>query len=202
MSRLHTSFVLGYHGCLRIPGEKILSGNSFFEPSENAYDWLGPGVYFWESDPDRAWEWAHNKVARKSCGDPFVVGAIIDLGNCLDLMAQDNLKLVKYAYESLKATHATDPTLGALPVNAAAGKGDGDMLLRRLDCAALQHLHVGLESAGEPPFDTVRGLFTEGGPLYPGSGFQAKTHIQIAVRTLTNIKGVFRVESPPHRPRS
>lgn len=196
MSRLHTSFVLGYHGCLKTTGEKILAGRSFFEPSENNYDWLGPGVYFWESDPYRAWEWALNKVARKKSGEPFVLGAVIDLGNCLDLMARDNLELVKSAYESLKATHETDLGLGPLTVNARAGKGDGDMLLRRLDCAALQHLHTALESEGELPFDTVRGLFTEGGPLFPGSGFQAKTHIQIAVRTLSSIKGVFRNTCP------
>ncbi|GAB6038857.1 hypothetical protein JCM15519_34160 [Fundidesulfovibrio butyratiphilus] len=50
---------------------------------------------------------------------------------------------------------------------------------------------------GIGPFDTVRGLFTEGGPLFPGSGFQAKTHIQTAVRTLPSIKGVFRNSGPP-----
>ena len=194
MSRLHTSFVLGYHGCTKTTGENILSGRSFFAPSQNHYDWLGPGVYFWEADPKRALAWAANKVARKGSGEAFVVGAVIDLGNCLDLMAQESLHYVKRAYESLKAAHEADPSLGPLPVNAPAGKNDGDMLLRHLDCAAIQHLHASLESAEEPPFDTVRGLFTEGGPLYPGSGFQSKTHIQIAVRTMSSIKGVFRVE--------
>lgn len=193
MSRLHTSFVLGYHGCFREAGEKILAGLSSLGPSENDYDWLGPGVYFWESDPRRAWEWAKNKVARKRAGEPFVMGAVIDLGNCLDLMARDNLEWVKKAYEGLKATHDADPDLGPLPVNAPIGEDDGDLLLRRLDCATIRRLHVALNEAKEPPFDTVRGLFTEGGPLYLGSGFQAKTHVQIAVRTLSNIKGVFRV---------
>lgn len=194
MSRLHTSFVLGYHGCLKETGEKILSGHSFFEPSDNSYDWLGPGVYFWESDPHRALEWARSKVAKEESGEPFVLGAVIDLGNCLDLMARDSLSLVKAAYESLKTTHDKDPSLGSMPENAQAGTDDGDKLLRCLDCAVFQHLHSGLESKDEASFNTVRGLFTEGGQLYPGSGFQAKTHIQIAVRTLSNIKGVFRVE--------
>ena len=196
MSRLHTSFVLGYHGCSKKTGEKILAGLSVLKPSDNDYDWLGPGIYFWESDPIRAWEWAQDNVTRKKTGEPFVIGAVIDLGNCLDLMSRHDLELVKFGYKSLKAARDKDPGLDPLPVNAPAGKRDGDMLLRRLDCAAIRHLHAAMEEQGEPPFDTVRGLFTEGGPLYPGSGFKAKTHIQIAVRTLSNIKGVFRVRPP------
>lgn len=165
MSRLHTSFVLGYHGCLEKTGEKILAGLSSLESSENDYDWLGPGVYFWESDPRRAWEWASDKVARKGSGKPIVLGAVIDLGNCLDLMARHDLELVKLAYKSLKAARDKDPGLDPLPVNAPAGKSDGDLLLRRLDCAAISHLHAALDEQGEPPFNTVRGLFTEGNAL-------------------------------------
>ena len=44
-------------------------------------------------------------------------------------------------------------------------------------------------------FDTVRALFPEGGPLYPTAGFLTKTHVQIAVRNLNQIRGVFRVPS-------
>jgi hypothetical protein len=40
-------------------------------------------------------------------------------------------------------------------------------------------------------FDSVRGLFREGDPIYPGSGFYERTHTQIAVRSLECIKGVF-----------
>ena len=46
-----------------------------------------------------------------------------------------------------------------------------------------------------PPIDSVKGIFLEGAPPYPGSGFREKTHIQIAVCNLACIKGVFRV--PP-----
>ncbi len=45
MHRLSASFILGYHGCRKSVGEKLLAGADF-EPSDNAYDWLGPGVYF------------------------------------------------------------------------------------------------------------------------------------------------------------
>jgi hypothetical protein len=39
----------------------------------------------------------------------------------------------------------------------------------------------------------VRAAFPEGREIYPGAGFDEKTHIQIALRNLDCIKGVFRV---------
>ena len=39
------------------------------------------------------------------------------------------------------------------------------------------------------PFDTMRGVFPEGGPLFKGSEISEKTHIQIAVRNTENILG-------------
>lgn len=61
MHNLSASFILGYHGCDRETGEKLLS-NEPFQPSENDYDWLGAGVYFWEANPDRAMSWAKNML--------------------------------------------------------------------------------------------------------------------------------------------
>ncbi len=40
-------------------------------------------------------------------------------------------------------------------------------------------------------FDTVRGVFTEGGPAFPGAGIQKKSHIQICIRNMDCIKGFF-----------
>jgi len=44
------------------------------------------------------------------------------------------------------------------------------------------------------PFDSLRGLFPEGGELYGNSGFKNKTHIQLCIRIQENIRGVFRVD--------
>mgnify|MGYP003492063350 CR=1 FL=1 len=68
------------------------------KPSRNSYDWLGEGCYFWENDPTRAFEFARDV---KKCKDPFVLGAILDLGYCLDLTCRDNILLVKDVYESI-----------------------------------------------------------------------------------------------------
>jgi hypothetical protein len=40
-------------------------------------------------------------------------------------------------------------------------------------------------------FDTVRGIFTEGGPIFDGAGIQSKNHIQVCIRNLNCIKGFF-----------
>lgn len=168
MARLHTSFVLGYHGCDRAVGEKVLAGDITLAQSERDYDWLGQGVYFWEADPRRALEWAEWKKERGDYTEPFVIGAAIDLGNCLDLMARDNLELLASAYASLKDLHDSGERLEAMPENV---RGE-DKLLRYLDCAVIRHLHYIMENERLPPFDTVRGLFTEGGEAFPGSGFK------------------------------
>lgn len=69
----------------------------------------------------------------------------------------------------------------------------GDLLRRNLDCAVIRTLHGVRASIGALPLDTLRGAFVEGDPLYEGAGFYAKTHIQLCVRNLDCIKGVFRV---------
>jgi hypothetical protein len=71
--------------------------------------------------------------------------------------------------------------------------GGDDLLLRHLDCAVVRHLHGVRSGSRQAAFDTVRGVFIEGTPIYPSSGFREKTHIQICVCHPEVIKGVFRV---------
>jgi hypothetical protein len=46
----------GYHGTSRNAAEMIVSEG--WKLSQNEYDWLGDGVYFWQDAPHRALEWA------------------------------------------------------------------------------------------------------------------------------------------------
>jgi hypothetical protein len=58
------SFILAFHGCDAAVGEAILSGAvTHLNPSENDYDWLGSGIYFWESNPQRALDFARERAA-------------------------------------------------------------------------------------------------------------------------------------------
>lgn len=188
MHDLNTTFVLGYHGCDAGVAEKLLKGETF-RKSENDYDWLGHGIYFWESNPKRGFAFAREAKARKlsRIEKPAVVGAVIDLGLCLDLLAQSGIERVKSAYAEMSKLYSAAGT--RLPINASGR----DLLLRRLDCAVIETLHALRKRAGEPPIDSVRGVFVEGDPIYENSGFNDKTHIQICVRNPSCIKGVFRV---------
>lgn len=143
-------------------------------------------MYFWEANPRRGLHFAREAAKRTGSAikKPAVVGAVIDLGLCLDMSTQGAIERVTLAYESLKKT--LEVAGAPLPENSES------LLLRRLDCAVMTRLHTILDDDGIL-LDTVRGVFLEGEPIYPKSGFRAKTHTQIAVRNLDCIKGVFRV---------
>ena len=52
------NLVLGFHGCDQSVYEEVIIKNGMLNKSENTYDWLGHGIYFWENNPKRALEWA------------------------------------------------------------------------------------------------------------------------------------------------
>ena len=189
MHRLSTSFVFGYHGCDRKVGERILAGQADLQPSENDYDWLGPGVYFWEANPERAYQFAVEKSKRKQgIVEPYVLGAVIDLGYCLDLTTKDSLDDLRDAHQSLMASLQSD--------GAAPPRNGPQPWMRSLDCAVIRRFHAIIEDSNSPAADTVRGIFQEGALIYFGSAFREKTHIQIAVVNADCIKAKFRVTQP------
>jgi hypothetical protein len=196
-----TSFVLGYHGCDRAVAERVLAGHQPLKPSDNDYDWLADGIYFWEHNAQRAYEFARQirdrpYSRRQRVKRPAVVGAIIDLANCLNLLDSRYIEMVRFAHQRLTEAHQRVGT--PLPLNAV---GD-DLLLGRLDCQVLRVLHASRAAAGEPPFDTARAVFPEGGPLYENAGFRAKNHFQLCVRNPACVKGYFRPLGDDGRPLS
>jgi hypothetical protein len=186
MHNLAASFVLGYHGCDREAGERLLRNEDFL-PSTNKYDWLGSGIYFWQANPDRARQWAIDQQKRGRLAEPFVLGAVIDLGYCLDLTTTNGISAVRSSFTGLSRK------LQEAGLSLPSNSGGKDLLLRNLDCAVINYLHMIRAENADPPFDTVRALFHEGNALYPDSGFEDKTHVQICVRNQENIHGVFRV---------
>lgn len=183
MHRLTGSLVLGFHGCEKAAADRVLSGKPFLK-SQNDYDWLGDGVYF---NPLRGLEFVREKMRReKRRRAVTIVGAVIDLGLCLDLTTTAGIEQIRSSYLSLREVFEA---LGLeMPENARR--------MNRLDCAVINNLHQLRQGQGAEAIQTVRGVFIEGDPAYQGAGFFAKTHIQLAVRDLRCIKGVFRV--PPH----
>lgn len=78
--------MLGFQGVTKTVAESVLCDGGALEVSLHDYNWLGNGIYFWERDHSCDMLWAENKCARRvPVEQPAVVGAIIDLGNCLTL---------------------------------------------------------------------------------------------------------------------
>ncbi len=189
MYQVLPSYTLGFHGCDASVADAVLSGTQHLKKSRNNYDWLGEGVYFWENSPARALEYAtqlrdHPRRRGPKIKTAAVIGAVIELGYCLNLLDAEFLSLTAEAFFDLK--QILNKAGVPLPVNSA------DRLRRPLDCAVINAMHQTRIDKGLRPFDSVRAAFAEGGDLFPGSGITARHHIRIAVRTRSSIKGYFR----------
>ena len=180
---LSPNLILGYHGCDKSVGQKLLRGKPF-KPSQNDYDWLGPGIYFWEANPERAKSFAIEQQKRGRIREPFVVGAALTLGNCIDTLNEANINAIRIAHEQLKSDLRKQGKV--LPQNTGKNK-----VLKRLDCAVIVRLHELAKKGNLQPADSVRGLYYEGAPVYRTSAFYAKSHCQICIINPECIKGVF-----------
>ncbi len=186
------SFILGFHGCDESVGEAILRGDKeHLKKSQNDYDWLGRGIYFWESNPQRAWEFAteRSEGGKNSKGyikRPFVLGAVINLGYCLNMCDGSALGEVKRSFYDLKIL--LESTGEPLPQNSQG------MKMRKLDCAVFNFVHVKREAETPTlrPYDTVRATYHEGAALYEGTDIKHQDHTQICVLNSASILGYFR----------
>jgi hypothetical protein len=188
-----TSLILGFHGCDESLRDKVVADKKELKPSNNSYDWLGSGMYFWENNLQRAQEFAeflkdHPHNPRQRIEKPAVLGAVIDLGYCLDLLDSENLKLLKVGYKMLKEAYKV--TGFDMPENKPL-KENEDLLLRYLDRAVIEQIHDFNLHEEKPEYDSVRGVFWEGDEIYSNAGFKEKNHIQIAIRNPNCIKGYF-----------
>ncbi|UYQ91381.1 hypothetical protein MKQ68_14905 [Chitinophaga horti] len=182
---------IGFHGCSQKLRDDVVTGKTFLHQSNNPWDWLGDGIYFWQNNYDRALHYANNPSPNVRIDHPSVIGAVFSLGNCLDLTDKKYIDLLKYSYETLDQTAKAEGTELPSNVNPKGLEKSNDKIIRRLDCAVIKNIHKQLKKLGEPPFDSVRGVFFEGDELYKGAGFLDKTHIQICIRNPNMIKGYF-----------
>lgn len=183
----HPHQIIGYHSCDKEVGLSILRGEQDLKQSENSWDWLGHGTYFWEDNPIRALEYAKevaigSQFNQKAIQKPFVLGAIIELGKCLNLLSPESLPILKNAYDILDGVKHI-PSFELL-------KNDGDN--RALDCRVIRlAVQIMKQTKGAKNYDTVRTAFDEGDNVYPGSTFTTRQHIQVCVINPKVIKGYF-----------
>lgn len=112
---------------------------------------------------------------------PFVLGAIIDLGNCLNLVEADSLNILSDAYTGLKKM--MDFAGKEMPKNVGAN--------RQLDCEVFKYVHFANNDSNRPPYDSIRCAFSEGQSIYPGTDITTRLHVQICVINPDCIKGYF-----------
>lgn len=193
--------MIGFHGCDQSVRDSLVSNPNKVEKSQKAYDWLGNGFYIWENNTARALKWAEDKRDRGEINNPCVVGVVYQLDYCLDLTDSEFIDLIAKYFDLMK-THLSIAGK-EIPKNKDFSKDEyHDRIIRELDCAVIEFLFNKIEEQRQEDintkgftelrhFDTVRGIFTEGGPAFEGAGIQNKNHIQVSIRNLNCIKGFF-----------
>jgi hypothetical protein len=171
--------ILGYHGTDLDTAEKVIHGKGLQQlwASEKDFDWLGRGIYFWENSQRRAEAWALERFPTTWT----VIGAVIQLGVCLDLLDQKYCDLVDTAAKQM----TEDYTLQGIDLPGNKGKA------HRYDCALLEYMKTGKPELFGGPYDSARAAFVEGKPIAGISAFHHQTHIQLAVYNPNCIKGYF-----------
>ena len=173
--------VVAYHGTSEIHADRLVCGDPF-KPSGNVYDWLGGGIYFWEYAPRQAWRWA---TRYKKLGQPAVVGAMIRLGNCLDLLDPENVQWLKQIHADM---------IGKWRQIDASVPQNGNQH-KNLDCAIFNHCYRIADDTGAP-VDTTRAVYvpTECAKrVWTRSWLYEEAHIQLCVRNAQNILAVWHV---------
>jgi hypothetical protein len=98
MYDLRPNLIIGFHGCDDEVKQKLINSFSSIQISQKPYDWLGHVMYFWENNQDRAMEWATEKEKRGEIKSPSVIGAVLQLGYCCDLLDSRYVRLLKEYY--------------------------------------------------------------------------------------------------------
>jgi hypothetical protein len=176
--------VVAFHGTRADTASRLVDGVGF-GPSTNDDDWLGHGIYFWEYAPQKAWWWARRRYGDKAA----VVGALVRLGRCFDLLDPSNAAVLKTAF--LDMSRALTRAGQRAPKNANTHK--------YLDCAVFNWMYAGLESGGYV-VESARAVFV---PMVKGRGFPRlwtrsgvfeDAHIQLCLREPRNILAVWSVK--------
>jgi hypothetical protein len=195
------NLIIGFHGCEDEVKQKLINNPGSIQISNRPYDWLGHGMYFWENSHDRAMEWATEKQKRGEIKFPAVVGVVLELGYCCDLLDSRYVQVLKSYYELMAASYnAMDLEL---PKNRNLPQDiHKDRILRILDCTTIEYMHseilkkyrndIGAKGFSDLKiFESTRCVFMEGGPAFEGAGIFEKSHIQICIRNPDCIKGFF-----------
>ncbi len=201
MYNTRSNLIIGFHGCDEKVKQALLNRPFKIHKSEKPYDWLGHGLYFWENNYDRALKWAKDKARRGEIEKPSVIGAVLTLDYCFDLLDSRFITMIKQYYDLMLIYYNA---IGKeIPKNKDSSIDKfKEKILRELDCSVIEFMHQKIQEkiledksvkgfSDFKAFDSARGVFTEGGAAFDGAGIQQKSHIQICIRNLNCLKGFF-----------
>jgi hypothetical protein len=168
--------VYGYHGTSRTKAINIQ--NNGFRASDNDYDWLGNGIYFFQDAPARAGAWAKKHYPK----EPVVIRASIYLEGCMDLLDTmwfEDLKMIYGAFAAQYRFRGVPMPLQNPSVSKA----------HRLDCAFFKYT-TKLLLGQDNQVKCIRAAFAEGNSIFPTSAIFDLAHVQIVVLNPALIKEI------------
>jgi hypothetical protein len=172
--------VYGYHGTSQTKAASILKNG--FLTSDNDYDWLGTGIYFFQDAPMRAKQWA----IEQHPNEPAVICARIQLDNCIDLFDVKWFPILKNIYnlfgEQYRETNKPLPKQNPLHSKA-----------HRLDCAFFNYASQFISHQGQVA-TSIRAVFVEGECIFPNSAIFDLAHVQIAIKDPAVIRESYLIE--------
>lgn len=161
-----------------------------FKNSQNSYDWLGSGIYFFQEAPNFAYHWATQDRKEGQLDDVALIAADIDVTGFIDLLDYEWGGTLKDTYRSLD--EQGDPDFRKVQERQqefvlGSDKRQGHWLDRYVLEASVTMLE-----ANDIYITGIRSAFWEGSRLYPKSHLMDRQHIQIAVREVSAIKNLWR----------
>lgn len=151
-----------YHGTSQQIAEEIEDSGKFL-PSTGEKQYLGDGVYFFESSERHAKEWARNVRKFREIG---IFCASINLGRCLELNDKAHRDFVSVTGKKLQKMSGRKTITDAFVINFITNN-----FATKID--AVRACFV------DPDYD--------GGKLFPGSRFYNYSQLIVCVKTLQNI---------------
>lgn len=191
--------VNGFHGTTNVAADEIVA-NQVFIHDERDWHWLGRGVYFWQDAPLRAWDWGIQKalddqrrVPRNPPFSPAVVTVTLDITECVDLLDIERMGVIREAWNIARSARLVQLPRQIGPHEALRPETSIErftawlMGIRRRrygnNCSDFHVMNAAVRLLRDRrlPCQVVRAAFMEGSPVYPGSWFLDRSHVQVAV---------------------
>lgn len=179
-----------FHGTTLQVAKEIVSRRHFLITKKN-YHWLGPGAYFFQDAPFRAWAWAVELCTKYPAEKPAVVVVDVQMKQCLDLLDIVHWPLIEESYREYTRIYGPKAKTQERPV---ISRHDGKKfplfsnkeLDRKsganfLDNDVIKLAIMKYEQKTGKTVNLVRAAFIEGRELYESSFFYSHYHIQVAV---------------------